>query len=57
MTNTPPKIDKYDTHKKIVPYKKNTPFKKCQGYLPRAKWFLKGILNFVALFGHMFMGF
>ena len=57
MTNTPPKIDKYDTHKKIVPYKENTPFKKCQGYLPRAKWFLKGILNFVALFGHMFMGF
>ena len=38
MTNTPPEIGKYDTQKKMVPYKNGTPCEKMlKGHLPRAE--------------------
>ena len=50
MTNTPPKIDKQDTHKKWSLTKMaHFPKKMPKGHMPRAELsdFLKGILKFV----------
>ena len=49
MTNAPPKIDKHETHKKMVSDKNGTPCEKMpEDYLPRAVLsdFYKEILKF-----------
>ena len=60
ITNTAPKIDKCDAHKKMVPYTNDTPCKKMpKGHMPRVELsdFLKGILKFVVWFRPMVIGF
>ena len=50
MTNTPPKIDKDDSHKRLVLYINGTPSRKLtKCHMSRAELsnFLKGILKFV----------